>query len=216
MATPPPTPGPSAIPPTRLANLCTPARARQANSVDGCYGETETARTAVLADLGPAIPEVELDAFFQHAWPALPGEIEADFANIARAAKMCSNDTNDNSAYNNSRWTAFLTNPAKSTKTENSVFEALVKIAVVIAAAADRFSDKRVSMFSNNPNNIPSSKWRDNASRPDGYFILKARNTTEPHWMDIVATGEYKKANDVSDINDVSLQLILAAWPLTT
>ena len=197
------------------ANFCTPARSRQGDSNAANFGDTEIARDAIARDTGPSIPEVQLALFLKHVWPQLPIAVEKSLTTIVDLLKGKGiQETSDSKpAYANGRWTAFPKDPAQSVERENPVFVALVEIAQAISAAVaaipaaeSPFTMDQTCEFSNTPDNVPSSTWRDCASRPDGYFIRTRRQQPEmttPHWMDIALTGEYKKCSKIEDINDV-------------
>lgn len=192
------------------ANYDTPAIAKQGSSAAVVYGDLDAKRNGAIYDSGPSVPSVELDLFFQYLLPPLPARIKQNFDKIVTLLTDGSEELAP--AYQEQRWVAFSVNPSHSESRETEVFEALVDIAVAVEKAASLYSTEFVCTFSNNPNSVPESTWRNCMTRPDGHFLLRtptlpptSDTSAKPSWLDIAATGEYKKKKALHSINDVSL-----------
>lgn len=68
--------------------------------------------------------------------------------------------------------------------------------AVLQAASIHCQAENPLTAFTNTPGYVPVGDWRKSTSKPDAFFALRERRAGgTPHWMDIVATGEYKRDN---------------------
>lgn len=165
---------------------------------DGLTGS----QAAVVDDTGPVIPEVEIDIFFDKVLPRpkIIDKIDEILVRLERGYR---------GSYNRQtkRWRVFKDHPVTSGMHANVASKNVVSIANAISVAAEAFSDGEAALtrFDQDPNQAPKSDWRSGESRPDGYFILRdSRSGQTAHWMDIVATGEYKRDDDdVRNIEDV-------------
>lgn len=159
-------------------------------------------QAAVVDDTGPVIPEIDTDIFFDRVLPR-PRIVDDIDKILARLKK------GHQGAYNaqTKRWRAFKDYPATSGMHVNVVFKNLVSVANAISVAAEAFSDREAALtrFDQDPKQAPKSDWRSGESPPDGYFIVRdSRSGHTAHWMDIVATGEYKRdEKDARNVEDV-------------
>lgn len=187
----------------------TPARPKRFIKTE-LASNLRTSRTAAVEDVGDSVPQISLDAYFDHHLPQLPPTLSGDgFGTVLAKVLSC--------AYGQQRWNAFPKNPIQ-TNNEGLVFGGLIAIADTIrTTVSDLFPDlEPTTVFSNAPDNVPQSTWKTNATRPDGYLILRQRQSPgRPHWMDIAFPGEYKRSDKIEAQNDVSLLLLHILYPLT-
>jgi hypothetical protein len=101
--------------------------------------------------------------------------------------------------------------PTDQSCQEDAVFKPLPDIFKkvvdeIIANSNSKLNKRDCSIdFLQNPNMAPMSADRHNATRPDGYMVLKSRLQGEAlSWADIVLSCEYKHHNGVEDLDDVS------------
>lgn len=159
-------------------------------------------RAAVIDDTGPTIPEISVLLFFDIVLPqpSILDHVRAIFTALTKG---------DRPPYNpkGRRWSAFPRDPAKANLRENTVYKKLEKIyhAVLEAAQEHAPAEEPTTTFTNTPDYVPKSDWRGSTSKPDGFFALRNRRAGgSPHWMDIVATGEYKRNDkDKRNLEDV-------------
>lgn len=159
-------------------------------------------RAAVIDDTGPTIPEISVPIFFAVVLPrpSILDHVRAIFTALTKG---------DRPSYNpkGRRWSAFPRDPAKAHLRENTVYKKLEKIyhAVLEAAQDHASAGAPTTTFTNTPDYVPKSDWRGSTSKPDGFFALRNRRAGgSPHWMDIVATGEYKRDDrDKRNLEDV-------------
>jgi hypothetical protein len=166
----------------------TPAIVRRTASSSYHTGGLESARSAVLDDLGHWIPEVPVSFMLQHIVPPVDVDLEA-IKNRLRSLKQLKGE----------RWKDFQTDPTKSAAHENQVFKPLEGLFRSItqcleASEAEGSSDQGIQaeacndkgdhendkdvtehhqrglVFFSNPNRAPYSK-RSNDTRPDSYFV---------------------------------------------
>lgn len=169
-------------------------------------------RGSVVLNAGPNVPQLSTKDFFARFIPNIhitPKEQKAIQARVARTAR------------DRGRWLAFPLDPNSNADPEDVAFQGFVDIARAVHDAAIYCVPrlKATTKFDNIPESAPETSNRPNKTRPDGYFVSVApqsRNTKNPHWVDIAATGEYKK-NGTSKklLTDVSY-LLLASSPALT
>ncbi|KIM74927.1 hypothetical protein PILCRDRAFT_92352 [Piloderma croceum F 1598] len=104
-------------------------------------------------------------------------------------------------------WTAFEKNSKDQIGKEDTIFKPMSEIvATVIKNSTSNLTAKSCLInFLQNPTMAPKSADRHNASRPDGYMLVKDRlqGETVP-WADVVLSCEYKqKEGDKNLDNDV-------------
>jgi hypothetical protein len=186
---------------TADAKLETPARPKRPRQTEFSTS-LEVSRGAVLADAGTSIPEVAIGRFFDLVLPQPPQLLSEKLDDIFQQLSS--------SEYDQGRWKAFPNDPS-STSNEGEVFKGLIAIAEAIERTVRNIdsTSRPAVVLSNNPDNVPESLWRNNTSRPDGYFILRNRQCPQrPHWMDIALASEYKRQDSVRALNDVILILL--------
>lgn len=161
-------------------------------------------RCSVVLNAGPNVPQLSAKDFFARFMPdsgltpKQQKEIETRVAQTAR---------------DRGRWLAFPLDPNHNDDSEDVAFQGFVDIArAVHDAALYCVPDlKATTKFDNIPDGAPETSNRPNQTRPDGHFVSLApqsRSVKHPHWVDIAATGEYKK-NGTSKkmLTDVSIRL---------
>ncbi len=107
------------------------------------------------------------------------------------------------------QWADFQVDPNKfEANREDVVFWPLIDImkAVANAATVALGGNKLRGANGSNPNAVPASKSRDNLTRPDGWTIRIGSKSSgkEAHWMNMAATGEFKKEDLEPKVTDVS------------
>lgn len=157
---------------------------------------------AIIKDAGTIVPKLPLPAFVAHLLPPLFPSLDTNFDDICRElAQPASKDTIP--AYMGGVWTAWKTQE-KRKKPAEQAFAAFLKIADAIRDAVTTVVPGHPGAsldFTDDPNDAPWSGFGAVKTRPDGYFIRRSRDSpTSPHWMDIVATGEYQVKEEVSDV----------------
>ena|ERR1700734_3359086 len=82
-------------------------------------------------------------------------------------------------------------------------------VAAVIKNSPSNLTDKSCSIdFLQNPTLAPKSAERHNASRLDGYMLVKGRLQAETlSWADVVLSCEYKRQEGDEDLDDVTMHL---------
>jgi hypothetical protein len=165
-------------------------------------GLLEDARLAVLEDLGSHIPEITLENFMDFLAPPQP-----DF-DINATMKTLNSDPAVMTA--SGRWTAFDKEPTSQSGREDAVFKPLPDIfKKVVDAIITNWNSKLTQNdcsidFLQNSNMAPMSADRHNATRPDGYMVLKRRfQGGTVSWADVVLSCEYKRNKGVDDSDDV-------------
>jgi hypothetical protein len=165
-------------------------------------GLLEDARLAVLEDLGSRIPEITLENFMGFLAPPQP-----DF-DIDATMKTLSSDPAVITA--SGRWTAFDKEPTSQSGREDAVFKPLPDIFKKVVDAIITNSNSKLTKhdcsidFLQNSNMAPMSADRHNATRPDGYMVLKSRfEDGTVSWADVVLSCEYKRNEGVDDSDDV-------------
>lgn len=162
-------------------------------------------RAAVLDDTGPTIPEIPVHLFFDIVLPQPPilDHVPAIFACLKRGKEP-------HYSGRERRWTAFPSDPATTKLHENEVYKQLEEIyrAILGATRGLGLTDEPTTTFTNSPHYVPKGVWRNSTSKPDGFFVLRNRRAGgTPHWMDIAATGEYKRDDtekrNLEDVRDV-------------
>lgn len=159
-------------------------------------------RGAVIDDTGPTIPEIPVRLFFSEILPqpSILDHTEAIFSSLTDGTRPHYNHARG-------RWSAFPRDPAKAKLRENVVYQRLERIyhAVLEAASQHCPAEQPLTTFRNSPDYVPKGTWRNSTSKPDGFFALRDRRAGgSPHWMDIVATGEYKRDDrDTRNLEDV-------------
>lgn len=151
-------------------------------------------RAAVVGDAGPTLPEIPIELFCQFLLPrpAVVDHLDAILVDLEKRPGRWG-------AYNRKarRWRAFPLNPRDAGLHEDKVFANLKKIADAVGLVAQAYSGGKVpsTRFDQDPTHAPVADWRTTGVKPDGYFLLRAPRCAGPptHWMDIAATGEYKR-----------------------
>lgn len=164
--------------------------------------ELDDARLAVLQDLGETVPQITLKDFMEHVAPRQPDfDLEGTLKTLRKGPKPTLSPQSG-------RWAAFEKEvPANQTDHEDAVFKPLVTIGkkVVKAIIANSPSkNESTAELTHNPTFTPFSE-RTNATKPDGYFLLRERSHPDGSaWADIALLCEYKKHSSDADIYDVS------------
>ncbi|PSS31966.1 hypothetical protein PHLCEN_2v2268 [Hermanssonia centrifuga] len=114
------------------------------------------------------------------------------------------------------RWADFQVDPNKfEADREDVVFRPLIDImkAVANAATVALGGNKLRCTYESNPNAVPASESRDNLTRPDGWIIRMGSKSSgkESHWMDMAATGEFKKEDLEPKVTDNNNEML---WSL--
>jgi hypothetical protein len=167
------------------------------------YGLLEDARLVVLEDLGSKIPEINLKTFMDFLAPPLPA------FDLDAAMKMLKSP--DSQILTPSgRWTAFDKVPKDQDGREDVVFKPIVnifkKVTDVISATSHLTQVDSLIHFAQNPNMTPKSADRHNATRPDGYLLVKDRlQPGTVSWADVVLSCEYKLEDGAEELDDVSI-----------
>ncbi|KIP06495.1 hypothetical protein PHLGIDRAFT_118886 [Phlebiopsis gigantea 11061_1 CR5-6] len=166
----------------------------QGSSTTEFSQDLSTWRSAVFACAGLTVPQVDISRFFTyllpHSGPITAGKFDAICEDVLA------------SQYDNGRWISFEEDPAQGKK-EHLGFGGLVKIAQAVESTVrTKFSLEPTAVLDSAPDNVPGSKRRSDTTRPDGYFILRERQCTEPHWIDIAFPAEYKGQDGVKETND--------------
>lgn len=151
-------------------------------------------RAAVVGDAGPTLPEIPIELFYQFLLPrpAVIDHLDAILADLEKRPGRWG-------AYNRKaqRWRAFPLNPRDAGLHEDKVFANLKKIADAVSLVAQAYDAGKIpsARFEQDPTHAPVADWRTTGVKPDGYFLLCAPRCAGPptHWMDIAATGEYKR-----------------------
>jgi len=179
------------------------SRSYQSGLLDG-------ARLAVLEDLGSRVPEVTLQAFIDYLAPPQPNfdikgtmeRLKLDPAGILPAS---------------GRWAAFTDEPKHQVGKEDTIFEPMPDIFKKVVEAIIATSNSRLTSddctidFVQNPSMAPMSADRTNATRPDGYMLMKNRQKggKSESWSDVVLSSEYKPKDGDEQLDDVS-----ASWEM--
>jgi hypothetical protein len=170
-------------------------------------GLLDDSRLAVLEDLGSRIPEITLQSFMDFLVPPQP-----DF-DIRATMETLKSDPEGILAGSDG-WTAFEKKPKDQIGKEDAIFKPMSNIfrkvvAAVIKNSPSNLTDKNCSIdFLQNPTMAPKSAERHNASRPDGYMLVKDRSQLETvSWADIVLSCEYKRKEGDEDLDDVTMHL---------
>jgi len=190
---------PMTTPPDSRFTGSTPPRIRK-TTTDAGYRSSNLAksRVAVLSDLG-RVPQIPLDAMMQMLIPPLLSaeDVEAIIEDLTREHVITDN-----------RWTAFDPNPSASSEREPDFFrERLPGLCRAIVGAARRVAsgslpatgDAELQM---DGSQTPSS-FRQNTSRPDGYYAL--RGASPVGWPSIAIPFEVKKKCTKALVRDVCL-----------
>jgi hypothetical protein len=167
----------------------------------------DDARLAVLKDLGSHIPEITLQSFMDFLAPPQP-----NFDICATMQTMMSGPEGILTASDG--WTTFKKKPKDQIGKEDAIFKPVSDIfskvvAAVIKNSTSNLNAKNCSVdFLQNPTMSPKSADRHNASRPDGYMLVKDRLQGETvSWSDVVLSCEYKRKEGDEDLDDVTMYL---------
>lgn len=154
------------------------------------------------------ISQVPLEYFYDNLLPPLrPG---LDVTSVIQRLKM--NTRGKKPEIKGRRWRSFPCNPSESSYSEARVFAAFAGIATAVAQAALSMSEnksdllKQTTIFYRNTNYAPPCTNRTNASRPDGYALLKKPLVPRRgiiHWDNIAIPGETTKYSGYDNINNV-------------
>lgn len=163
----------------------------------------EDARLAVLEDLGPCIPEIPFQTFMDHLAPPQPDfDIDGTMKWLKGPAAVLT--TSD-------RWTKFEKAP-KDQESEDGAFGPISEIftkvveAIIANSQAKLTERDRSTDYLQNPNRAPTSTERHNASRPDGFLLLKDRNQGALSWADVAVSCEYKRKDGDDELDDARIQ----------
>jgi hypothetical protein len=164
-------------------------------------GLLEDARLAVLQDLGTTIPEIPLQTFIDFLTPTKPQFDIGTTINVLKSESILSAS---------GRWSAFEKEPKDQVGHENDIFKPMTNIFTKAVDAIIKHSDltdsPRSIDFLQNPNSAPKSAERHNATKPDGYLLVKDRlEQGVVSWADVVLSCEYKKEEGDEHLDDVSL-----------
>jgi hypothetical protein len=168
-------------------------------------GKLNDAKLAVLNDLGQHVPEVTFQDFLDYLAPSQPTfNLEATMETLKADPEGIIPATG--------RWKAFDSDPKDKSRLEDVVFAPIPNIfdTVVraIIANSDLTSTHVSVLFLQNPSIAPTSSARQNATRPDGYMVLK-EGFKEGHvsWDNILLSCEYKRMDGENQLNDVSIRV---------
>ena len=165
---------------------------------------TVSAELRVLEDLGSCIPEIPFQTFLDHLAPPKPDfDIDAPMKSLksARPSIITASD----------RWTMFDKVPKDQDCSEDAAFKPIPEIfakvveAIIANSHAKLTKHDRSIDFLQNPNRAPTSTERHNASRPDGYLLVKNRKPGPVLWADVVLSCEYKRKDGDEELDDVSI-----------
>lgn len=169
-------------------------------------------RKSVILNAGPHVPQISVDDFFENF---LPKTVIKPFCLKAIHARVLE------TLYEHDRWKSFPLDPGPSKAPEDEAFLGLVDIAKAVRDAA-LYCVPRLraqTTFDNIPDSPPVANNRPNMTRPDGSFVRADAMSSDhksPHWIDIAATGEYKKSGlSRNDLTDVSAWILLLGLFLT-
>jgi hypothetical protein len=168
----------------------------------------EEAKLAVLEDLGPDIPQITVQAFMDFLAPPQPEfDLEATMETLKARGILTALG----------RWKAFNTEPKRQTGGEDAIFKPMEDIFngvvdAIIANSNSKLTADNCSVdFLQNPYMAPESTHRHNATKPDGYILVKDRlKSKSVSWVDIVLSCEYKRKGGVDDFVDVCILQELA------
>jgi hypothetical protein len=111
------------------------------------------------------------------------------------------------------RWKAFDTEPKDQHGREDAIFKPIPEIfdkivdAIIMNSNSTLTARDRSVDFLQNPTMAPTSSERHNASRPDGYLLVKDRALVERvSWADILLSCEYKREEGPEELDDVSIR----------
>jgi hypothetical protein len=109
-------------------------------------------------------------------------------------------------------WTAFAVTPKDQSSEDvafrpiSNIFSNVVKAIVANSLRVKRTENGRSVDYLQNPNRAPTSTERQNASRPDGYLVLKRREEgKDVRWAYVVLSCEYKRKDGDDDVDDVRI-----------
>jgi hypothetical protein len=153
----------------------------------------EDARLAVLDDLGSCIPEIPFQTFMDHLAPPQPDfNLKATIMSLKSASILTASD----------KWTVFDKAPKDRDCSEDAAFKPIPDIftqvvdEIVANSQSKLTKGDRSTDFVQNPSRAPTSAERHNASRPDGYLLVKDRK---------VLSCEYKRKDGDEELDDVSI-----------
>ena len=158
------------------------------------------ARIAVLHDLGSSIPEIPFKTFLKHLTPPQPDFDMTTTINWLKSKKI-------GALTSSNKWKGFSKAP-KDQRSEDAAFKPLLNIfsgvvkAIVLASRGKRTESDQSVDYIQHPNQVLASAERHNASRPDGYLVLKDRKG-DIQWADIVLSCEFKRNDRDADRDDV-------------
>lgn len=146
----------------------------------------------VVEDTGPTLPEIPIDVFCQRVLPhpTILDHLDSILDALEKSPGRWG-------AYDRKtkRWRAIPDDPRE----ESTVFAKLNVIADAIAVVARHFDggQRATTRFDQDPMRGPETDWRTPGVEPDGYFVLTRPHArgTRAHWMDVAATGEYKRVD---------------------
>ena len=113
------------------------------------------------------------------------------------------------------RWLQFPQAPKEASDIETVVFRPMPEIFMkvvraIIANSSGQVGQDRITVdFLQDPNRAPISVGVYRESKPDGYMVLKNRNTVGEderiHWAHIALTCEYKRSDAETFLDDARI-----------
>ncbi|KAF9507779.1 hypothetical protein BS47DRAFT_1385014 [Hydnum rufescens UP504] len=105
------------------------------------------------------------------------------------------------------RWETFSKEPKDQSGGEEAVFKPITNIfdniVTAIITTSELTTDNCSVEIVQNPSRAPTSAERYNATRPDGYLLLKDRSDRAGvSWADIALSCEYKRGDGTNDLDD--------------
>ncbi|KAI5116303.1 hypothetical protein M0805_004644, partial [Coniferiporia weirii] len=163
----------------------TSAKVRSVDQLSYLTGALEEGRSAVIDNMGRAIPEIDSRFFLENILPPL-----RDGFNPTDIVNSLGEDGDIINGY----WKSFGKQPKNRDVTHESlVLDQLASLFDTIVQAANKKSHTHGQTLTLriNPNPTPSEK--EGANRPGGYMILKDAEGTNASWYDFGLTMEVKK-----------------------
>jgi hypothetical protein len=162
-----------------------------------------TSQSHPVYNLGAYVPEIPIQTFLDHLTPPQP-----DFDITATMELLKSKSIRAFTSSN--RWRGFSKAP-KDRRSEDAafkpfsdIFSKVVKAIVATSGSVKRTEGDRSVDYIQNPNRAPTLSERHNASRPDGYLVLKDRKE-DIQWADIALSCEFKQEDGNDERDDVRI-----------
>ena len=114
-------------------------------------------------------------------------------------------------------WPNFSQEPRKRNQTEDACFSALAQVAKdIVDTCRSVYNVESPWVCVCNPNRAPQGPRKSSSScRPDCYMIPKSAKTDSVFWHEIAVSFEFKKDENTSDVNRVSLTILSMCILLT-